>query len=75
MVSHRDPIIVGTASTEGVYYALCRSCGTYSPVVEDREKALDLLDTSDNAQGCYLQRPLFEKAEHSREERQWPGAA
>lgn len=75
MASHRDPIIVGTASTEGVYYALCRACGAHSPVVEDRDKALALLDTSDNARACYLQRPLFEKAEHTREERPWPAAA
>lgn len=75
MTSHRDPIIVGVASTEGVYYALCRTCGAHSPVVAGSENALALLDCSANAQACYLQRPLFEKAEHTREERPWPAAA
>lgn len=76
MASHRDPVIVGVASTEGVYYALCRACGAHSPVVEESIEALALLDRRDSARACYLQGPLFEKAAHTRqEERVWPGAA
>ena len=77
MVSHNDPLIVAPASTAGVCYALCRACGAHSPVVEEPNEALALLDGGASSRACYLQTPLFDKAAHTEqeEERVWPGAA
>ena len=76
MVSHRDPVIVATATTRGVYYAICYACGAHSPVVGDSEQALALLDGEAGAHACYLQRPLFDKATRfRREEKIWHAAA
>lgn len=84
MVSHNDPLIVCLASTGGVCYALCRTCGAHSPVVGNSAEALALLDDGGSARACYLQMPLFDKAfaeeafaekAHTEQERVWPGAA
>lgn len=79
MGMHRNCVIVGPASTEGVYYALCRACGDHSPVVTDPEEALEMLDHGAGAHACRLQTPLFapeaEPGAVSKEERVWHGAA
>lgn len=72
---HRNPVIVCPASTEGVYYALCRTCGAHSPVVTDTKEALVLLECGAQAHACCLQMPLFALATATEKERLWPAAA
>lgn len=74
MSTHRNPVIVWPASTEGVYYAICRACGDHSPVVADSEQALEILDRGGSANACRLQRPLFAPQRGIGEERVCPAA-